>query len=195
MMLIAFIDLEASSLAVDGYPIEVAWVFEDGSGETHLIQPEPTWTDWSTSAEAVHGIAHSTLLREGRPAAEVAVRAAACLGQLTVFSDARHADQRWLDRLTKTAGLPRVARLRSFNEALRTAREPLWRMVAPVGSPERATSEAAYWTVAREILAAALSEELARARVRHRALEDARSLWRIWNAVRRKAEAAMHDVQ
>lgn len=44
--MVVFLDFEASSLAKLSYPIEVAWVFEDGASETHLIQPAPQWTDW-----------------------------------------------------------------------------------------------------------------------------------------------------
>ena len=64
----AFIDFEASSLGRHGYPIEVAWVFEDGNSETFLIAPIEKWTAaggdaqklpslhspfWAPNAEAV----------------------------------------------------------------------------------------------------------------------------------------------
>jgi hypothetical protein len=39
--MIVFLDFEASSLARHSYPIEVAWVFEDGASEAHLIRPAP----------------------------------------------------------------------------------------------------------------------------------------------------------
>ena len=39
--MLAFVDFEASSLAKDSYPVEVAWVFEDGACEGHLIRPAP----------------------------------------------------------------------------------------------------------------------------------------------------------
>ena len=39
--MLVFLDFEASSLAKRGYPIEVAWVFEDGRAESHLIRPAP----------------------------------------------------------------------------------------------------------------------------------------------------------
>ncbi|MFT3810039.1 MAG: hypothetical protein QM698_08990 [Micropepsaceae bacterium] len=31
--MLAFLDFEASSLSDNSYPIEVAWIFEDGTGE------------------------------------------------------------------------------------------------------------------------------------------------------------------
>ena len=42
---------EASSLGDHSYPIEVGWVLEDGSPESHLIRPPPEWTDWDPGAE------------------------------------------------------------------------------------------------------------------------------------------------
>ena len=59
---IAFLDFEASSLGKQGYPIEVAWVLSNGEEESHLIRPDPTWTDWDLKAEAIHGIARDRRL-------------------------------------------------------------------------------------------------------------------------------------
>jgi hypothetical protein len=60
-----FIDFEASSLNKDSYPVEVAWVFEDGRSRSFLIRPAPGWTDWSAEAEAIHGISRDQLDRDG----------------------------------------------------------------------------------------------------------------------------------
>jgi DNA polymerase III epsilon subunit-like protein len=61
---LAFLDFEASSISNKSYPIEVGWVFEDGSGEDFLIRPEQSWTDWSANAQAIHGITKMMLLHE-----------------------------------------------------------------------------------------------------------------------------------
>lgn len=50
--MLVFLDFEASSLSKQSYPIEVAWVFEDGRSEEYLIRPAPIWTDWDSAAEA-----------------------------------------------------------------------------------------------------------------------------------------------
>ena len=52
--LAVFLDFEASSLGRKGFPIEVAWVFETGEEEAHLIRPAEGWTEWDASAEAIH---------------------------------------------------------------------------------------------------------------------------------------------
>lgn len=67
-----FLDFEASSLSKQSYPIEVAWVFEDGRHRSHLIRPTPEWTDWSHEAEQIHGISRSLLLTEGHSVHDVA---------------------------------------------------------------------------------------------------------------------------
>ena len=69
-----FLDFEASSLGKDSYPIEVAWVFEDGRSETHLIRPAPAWTDWDERAAAIHGILRADLEIHGTAAEVVAAR-------------------------------------------------------------------------------------------------------------------------
>ena len=60
-----FLDFEASSLGKNGYPIEVAWVFEDGDSESFLISPIGRWTGWDAAAEAIHGISREQLAAEG----------------------------------------------------------------------------------------------------------------------------------
>jgi hypothetical protein len=53
--MIVFLDFEASSLNKKSFPIEVAWVFQDGRSRSYLIRPAPEWIDWSDEAEEVHG--------------------------------------------------------------------------------------------------------------------------------------------
>ena len=86
--LVVFLDFEASSLGRKGFPVEVAWVFETGEEEAHLIRPAEGWTEWAASAEAVHGIPRGLLEREGAPAAEVARRALEALSGHRLYASA-----------------------------------------------------------------------------------------------------------
>ncbi|AHE52093.1 transcriptional regulator [Sphingomonas sanxanigenens] len=125
----AFLDFEASSLGKQGVPIEVAWVFEDGRAESHLIRPAPGWTDWSAEAEAIHRIARETLVREGAPHDVVAQRMIECLEGHDLFASAPSWDGKWLSALLRAAGLPRhTLRLRA-TEAAR--RETVAGIIAP----------------------------------------------------------------
>ena len=120
--MVVFLDFEASSLAKLSYPIEVAWVFEDGASETHLIQPAPQWTDWDAEAEAIHRISRETLQNEGDPHDAVARRMVDQLSGHSLFASAPSWDGKWLSALLRAAKLPRHAlRLRDSDEALAEA--------------------------------------------------------------------------
>ena len=87
--MIHFLDFEASSLMKGSFPIEIAWVDQDGRGESHLIRPTDEWMtlndgqpEWSAESERVHGIPLATLIAEGVDAAWVARRAEEVLGRL-----------------------------------------------------------------------------------------------------------------
>jgi hypothetical protein len=96
-----FLDFEASSLRDSSYPIEVAWGTSIGTIETHLISPEgiSTWMDWAASAEHIHGISRSELLRNGTSPALVAKRLNEVLRGRRVFTDAPGFDGMWPARL------------------------------------------------------------------------------------------------
>ena len=103
---IAFLDFEASSLGKQGYPIEVAWVLIGGEEESHLIRPDPSWTDWDDEAERIHGISRNRLVVEGRTVDDVAQRMMDALSGHTLYATAPSWDGKWLSKLLRAAGLP-----------------------------------------------------------------------------------------
>ena len=98
---IAFIDLEASGLGPNSWPIEVGWCFSDGKPEALLISPADDWGDeaWDRQAEALHGIAQATLRKKGHEIAKVCDQLNRALIDVDVFSDAPDWDGFWLYRL------------------------------------------------------------------------------------------------
>jgi len=177
--MLVFLDFEASSLAKHSYPIEVAWVFEDGAAESHLIRPAPQWEDWDASAEAIHHIPREILLREGTPHDALARHMVEALSGHDLTASAPSWDGKWLSALLRAAGLPRHSlRLRDTEEAQRgTAKALLQDCVSP----------------------ARLALEVERLRIRaiadrpqgtaaHRALADAQEEHARWRAVRTAAE-------
>lgn len=104
---IAFIDLEASGLSARSWPIEAGWCFVDGAAQAMLIRPDETWSldDWDEDAQALHGVAHETLLKKGAPVKEVCEKLNAALAGKQVFSDAPDWDGFWLYRLFQAAKL------------------------------------------------------------------------------------------
>lgn len=115
-----FLDFEASSLAKKSYPIEVAWVFEDGTEESHLIRPPLQWSDWDDEAEAIHHITRAEIEANGTPHDVVAQRMIAVLSGHALFASAPSWDGKWLSALLRAAKQPRHAlRLRDSEEAQR----------------------------------------------------------------------------
>ncbi|WP_334162381.1 3'-5' exonuclease [Phenylobacterium sp.] len=165
-----FLDFEASSLSDDSYPVEVGWVFEDGTEEAHLIRPAPAWTDWDPTAEAVHGLSRATLEAEGEPHEAVASRMLDRLAGHELYASSPSWDGKWMSVLLRAAGLPRHAlRLRDSELAFVEA--------ARAGLPQNLSEEPAQ--AAALIVAQALREREARP-VAHRALADAQEERRTW---------------
>ena len=177
-LMLVFLDFEASSLSKQSYPIEVAWMFEDGRSEAHLIRPLPEWTDWDDEAEAIHGISCATLLRDGTDPAHVAARMVETLGGHDLLASAPSWDGKWLSVLLRGGGLPRHAlRLRDSDDVHADAASAILADAVP---PDR--------------LRATVDELLARAEPRaaglppaHRALADAEEERQRWIQVRAAA--------
>jgi len=170
-----FIDFEASSLSDLSYPIEVAWVDQDGHGESYLISPAPDWTDWSSQSEAIHNISHQMLKDHGASHRKVAQRAARILGSegVQVYADQPAFDGRWLRVLLASAGLPQI-QIRDVTEKYGEACRPLFDAAA---NQQQAIDKAF------EIVAAAENAEAMLSRTRHRALPDAQGLWWTWRRI------------
>jgi hypothetical protein len=179
---IAFLDFEASSLDRHGTPIEVAWVFEDGAEETHLIRPAPGWTDWDHKAEAVHHIPPETLRNEGAGHEAVAGRMVEVLTGHALFASAPSWDGKWLSILLRSAGFSRHAlRVRDSDEAFAEAiRSNHSDRGLEVPTPEQIAAR----------VAAAKATDRSRPPA-HRALPDARREWQIWRALRDGATPAV----
>lgn len=97
---IGIIDIEASGLHFDAYPIEIA-VRLSGECRSWLIRPEPQWQYWCATAERMHGISREVLLREGLPALEVVRQLNAFVTESdgVLYSDAHGWDGDWIDTL------------------------------------------------------------------------------------------------
>lgn len=112
-----FLDFEASSLSKHSYPIEIAWVFEDGRSRSFLIKPELNWTDWSMDAQRVHGISPEMLLAEGTTAAAVVCEMMETLAGHALHASSPSWDGKWLSVLLRAGNQPRHAlRLRKSDD-------------------------------------------------------------------------------
>ncbi len=123
---ITIIDIEASGLHADSYPIEVGVALASGERHSMLICPEESWTHWDSSAESLHGIARDTLLEYGKPAAEIAERLNTLLEAQQTYSDAWVVDKPWMVKLFEAAQLPMSFQLSTIEQVLREAQILQW---------------------------------------------------------------------
>ncbi|MCC2652276.1 MAG: transcriptional regulator [Microvirga sp.] len=183
---IAFLDFEASSLGKDGYPIEVAWVLSTGEEESHLIRPDPTWTDWDLEAETIHGLSRDRLHAEGALVADVARRMMSVLAGYALYVTAPSWDGKWLSRLLRTAGLPRHALRLEDTETVH--REAVHEILLGMRIPADLHND-----LMEKILSQAQKKDDALGPAEHRALADARREQRLWLDIRRRTqEIARH---
>ncbi len=98
--MISIIDVEASGLHFDSYPIEVA-VLINSQTYSWLIKPEASWQYWCKTAESLHGITREMLQKEGESAASVVNALIQLLDGTNglLYSDAVNWDIDWVSTL------------------------------------------------------------------------------------------------
>jgi DNA polymerase III epsilon subunit-like protein len=115
---LCILDIEASGFGRNSYPIEIGYVLPDGRARCTLVRPAAHWTHWDETAEALHGIRRGTLLRHGRPAAEVAQALNDDLGGRVVYCDGWAHDYAWLGALFEEAGFSPQFKLETVGRLL-----------------------------------------------------------------------------
>ena len=176
----AFLHFEATSLSRRGFPIEVAWVFENGAEESHFIRPAPDWSDWDPDPKTSRAIPRERIAVDGVPVEAVARRLVDELADQTVFASAPFCDCKWLALLLRSAGLsPWAIRLVDIDVGLLELAGAILAPSLPSSAIPRAT---------RQILADVSARFAARCRT-YRALPDARMERERWLAVSELAHA------
>ncbi|MBB3048940.1 hypothetical protein FHR99_003214 [Litorivivens lipolytica] len=98
------VDIEASGLSPESYPIQVAWVGLDGGPpDGFFIVPAEGWTYWDYNAQDLHGISRAKLLAEGISIYEACQRLNETFRGCELYSDAPGHDQFWLSQLFESA--------------------------------------------------------------------------------------------
>jgi len=101
-MMPRFLDVEASSLSMDSYPIEIAWSDNQCKIESHLINPYSidSWTDWDYNAQQIHGISRKECRKKGVHPCFLCSRMSESItpGE-TVYADGVPIDEGWIDVL------------------------------------------------------------------------------------------------
>ena len=115
---IIFIDLEASGLHKDSYPIEVGWCADDERApESFLIRPAIHWRPIGFSQQAfqVHGISWDTLFADGIATRAACDQLASAWANAILVTDNPHWDGKWLKRLYEAADHDYPWRLSDIN--------------------------------------------------------------------------------
>ncbi|NPU93599.1 MAG: hypothetical protein HPY82_16930 [Gammaproteobacteria bacterium] len=110
------LDIEASGLDLESYPIEIAWQHRSNPKlfDSFFICPESVWTYWDQYAEDhIHHISRSTIQAEGIDVRAAATRLNDALGEHEVYSDSLEYDGRWLGQLYRAAQIEKRFRLMS----------------------------------------------------------------------------------
>ncbi len=100
-----WLDVEASSLSVDSFPIEIGWCAADLVADSFLVKPLERWTDWSIASELIHGIQLQELFDQGIDAAEAAREINRICAGKQVLSDNPVSDGDWLKQLFHDTGV------------------------------------------------------------------------------------------
>lgn len=177
-----FLDFEASSLDARSFPIEIAWVDQNGQGESYLIEPHRTWNDWSAASECIHHISQETLTRHGTPVKTVARRAQAVLSNALIISDQPVFEDYWLTMLLKVIDGPplMVHDIHSLlGQEIKRVRDAIQ---VERGSREWHRQARTFLDEAQIVAMTAFEGANLGLTTVHRALPDAEALWRGWHA-------------
>lgn len=99
-----FLDVEASGIHPDSYPIKIAICGRDGMpAYESLIMPASYWEHWCYDAQDLHGIDRGSLFLHGIDTREVARVLNDQFGGETLLSDSNQ-DAFWIDVLYEAAG-------------------------------------------------------------------------------------------
>ena len=149
----AVLDIEASGLGRESYPVEIGFVLADGQTYCSLIRPAPDWTHWDPEAERMHRITQETVQRHGREVTEVATQLNERLNGLTLYCDGFVQDYVWLGVLFEAADMTPTFKLDNLRALL-------------------TEQEAAFWNVVKKQITTEMRLQ------RHRASSDAKILQR-----------------
>jgi len=121
------IDIEASGLGSNSYPIEIGLALEPGQHYCTLIKPVDRWVHWDSQAESIHKISRENIIKYGHLVIEVALELNRRLANMTVYSDAWGLDNSWIVELYAAAGVDKTFTVSSLEMILTEQQIDLWR--------------------------------------------------------------------
>lgn len=120
---IIFVDVEASGLASDSFPVEIGWSIDDDQlPQSLLLRPDKAWskTDAYADGFAVHGISYADLITKGIPLTKAAKNLNTAWHDAVLVSDAQAHDERWIGQIYDALGHQSPWRLVEFDVVFST---------------------------------------------------------------------------
>lgn len=109
------LDVEASGLSNDSYPISIGIAGSENQSQYWLICPMEDWTYWDEFAEDKHGISRDHLIEHGRDAFLVAREINALFRGMTLIVDSTW-DAIWVDRLFADLGINKSFEIKHISD-------------------------------------------------------------------------------
>ncbi|MDK9790149.1 hypothetical protein [Vibrio sp. D431a] len=128
MQTLTFLDVEASGLDDESYPIQIGWIDTNGDYDEFLINPETasSWTYWNKIAEKkYHGLTRERCVKEGLSIFDAAQRLNRLLRGVVVTSDAPDYDTFWIIKLMNECGCEPSFCIQDVRELLNSLQVPL----------------------------------------------------------------------
>jgi len=120
------LDIEASGLGAQSYPIEVGVAIQADQRFSRIIRPETNWNHWDCSAERLHRIKRELLFACGRPVDQVAGELNDLLAGQIAYSDGWVVDKPWLNLLFRAARVPMKFHLSPLELILTEPQMAIW---------------------------------------------------------------------
>jgi len=117
-----FLDIEASGLHPESYPIEIAVIGSEFE-LCHLIRPFPAWSYWDSNAEDLHGISREMLAEEGVDPAWLCQVLNERLAGNTLWSDSNF-DAWWMETLFEACGARPLFEVKNLLQLIDHSRLP-----------------------------------------------------------------------
>ena len=123
------IDIEASGLYGDSYPIEIGVALANGERYCSLITPADDWQHWDDKAFEVHKIERKQLFDKGKDVKTVAMELNNVLNGLQAYSDGWVVDNPWLIKLFDAAKISQQFRFSDLQMILKESQMDIWHQV------------------------------------------------------------------
>lgn len=123
MKMLPIIDLEASGLSRNSFPIEVGIFLpteDENYSDSWLIKPAESWINerqWDFESEKIHNISLNHLKDNGLIGFDVCNKLNSLLNGTTIFSDAPDFDSMWINILFNEWKIERLFDIRGIYEA------------------------------------------------------------------------------